>query len=253
MDVGAHGVDGGREFTQLIGAVRVLDRDGLRKVARAKTQSPRTDVIQRPQHAPHAGIGYRGEQQQNAQRGPADEARPVVPDLHIEAEADMVPIGQGALKKAGAIGGPARFALRVVIGFAGVAAPVDRGAADAHAHGQPLGDGACTLHVGRGANFGGEPVDIVHHQRTRRITPANAQRVLHAKHEGCRHGQSQQQEHGHQPHAQRVGQRVARAAMPVGLCPHASRCAWFAAPRGGLRALGRPGGAHACRRTSARV
>ena len=243
VNVAAHGVDGGGQFAEFVRVGCMAQCNSLGKVTGTKTQGTGANVVQRAQHASHAGIGHSGEHQQQPKSDPADEAGAVVPGLHAQAEADAVAVYRGALKEprgliAPAIGiGRAVAQAVIVIGLIGVAAPVDQRTADVHAQRQALHQRLGRFNAGRAAQVGGQFVHIVHHQRAGGIAPANGQRPLHANDKNSRHGQCQQQEQRDQPHAQRVRQRVAEPG------PHA--------PRGRLRALGRPGGAHPFLRASA--
>jgi hypothetical protein len=106
-DVATHGVDGGSQLAQFVGPGRVAHGDRLRKVARAEAQGACADVVQRAQQAAHAQVGQPGEQQQHGQRGPADHAGLVLPDLHVQRKVDAVAVGGGALQQAGLVALPA--------------------------------------------------------------------------------------------------------------------------------------------------
>ncbi len=135
----------------------------------------------------------------------------------FSAEVDAVAVGRGALQQARLVACPAvGLASAAPVRSRGVAAPVDLRAADAHRHGQALHQGLGALDAGRAADVGGQPVHVVGHQRTGRVAPADAESLLHAEQEGRRHGQRQQQEQRHQPHAQRMRECVTGAAVPAG-------------------------------------
>jgi hypothetical protein len=110
---------------------------GCAKVARAEAQRAGSDVVQRAQQAAHAKVGQPGEQEQHGQRGPANHARLVLPDLHVQRKVDAVAVGGGALQQAGLIALPAVGVVpaALLIRVRGMAAPVDQRATDAHGHG----------------------------------------------------------------------------------------------------------------------
>ena len=69
---------------------------GWSKSPRAEALGAGADVVERPQQAPHVGVGQHDQRQQQRQRDPADAVRLALPGQGAEAEAHAVAVGGGA-------------------------------------------------------------------------------------------------------------------------------------------------------------
>jgi hypothetical protein len=194
VDIGRHAVHVGGQLAQF-----VIARHGNRpaEITRAKPPRAGADVVQRAQQPPHIGIGQQRKQQQCAQRGPADIARPLTPGGKVQTEINAVAVCRAARQQArraafGRVVHPV-FAAPAPLELVWMAAPVDLRPADAHRDWQALGDRASPPGAGRRSDLRRQAVHIVHHQGTRRLAPAGRQRLLHAEHECAGQRQGQQE------------------------------------------------------------
>ena len=75
--------------------------------------------------------------------------------------------------------------------------------------------------VGRAADVGGQPVQVIGHQRAGQLAPAGGEQFTRGRHEQQRGAQRQRQEHQHQPGLQRSRAPPAPPTPPAGRCRHA--------------------------------
>ena len=208
VQVARHGVDLRGQLAQF---VLPPHGDGRVKAPLAKTQGTGADVVQRPEQVAHIGVGRGRQQQQRGQRHPADAARARCPAALAQAKDDAVAIGAAPLQQ------PARVVIvfRATMPAAAlrVRIPLHRGAFDAHRQRQALHQRLGARRVGRRADLGGQPVDVVGDQRAQHRAPAGGQRALHAGNEDGRGRQRQHQKQQHQAHAQRAPQPLAPAHL----------------------------------------
>jgi hypothetical protein len=216
-DVLPHRVERARDLAELVGAAGIGHRDRAVELARAEALRAGADRIERTQLPPHVQVGQQGQHQQDAERGD-EHARAALEQRRVQAEDEPMAIGRDAGAQRGhlAIGvtGALTVMFAVTVRPRRVRRPPERRPLDAQRDRQPGRQRLCPDQVGHapGRDLGGEPVDVVGHQRACGFTPAHAEGEAPRRHERDRQPQRQQQKPQHQPYPQRGCKRGTQAA-----------------------------------------